>query len=639
MAARNRAAGQVPSASARPDEGLGPLLVPLGVLAALMLPYFVFSLASDDSMREVKLFAQALGGACVLFGLAVQGRENMALQPTRPRLATVAAGALAAALVLTLVSGILNGGHADPLAVLAVLAPLALVSGGTSRIGAAASGRIFLALSLAGVVTGLLAVGQRFAGLPRLPLQVPEPRFLTTALLGNPGDVAAALVFPAILLWASALSRNAPRPVRILSFLGLGIVLLGLGAAESVMPILAVLVGMLVHVLFDFRRRVLPFAAGLTLAALAIFSTGAGNRILTKLRELRSGQINRVVTQRDIGIEAAREMIRIRPFFGVGPGCFSNAFVPARLLAETRVRRRMVHFSESSHFENAHCEPFTLAAECGLPAASFGLVALGALLAGLIGRRRQAGTLPGAPESGVLFALLIAFAVLGVASFPLRLPVTSGPAAYVAGLAWSSLSTPRQSGGDPRARHRRLGLFLAAASLAALASVRLMAAMWQAEGEEKLLEFGGTAGPARLAMMPEAKASLRRSLFLRPRKAATWLALGSVLRLDQDSGGAWDSMLRSHALEERGETDLNLGRVALERGDAPTAFGFFVRAVWIFPRLLDSLPDEALPSSVEADVREAERGLTAGGLAPPLPAPVAARSFLLSPQDRFFSIF
>ena len=628
MAPRNRATGHVPAAPSRSDDGFGPLLVSLGVLSAIVLPFFVFSLASDDSMREVKLFSQAIGGACVLLGFAVRRHGPPAQPPERSRAASLTAKALLLALALAFVSGLVNGGHADPLGALAVLGPLALLSAGTSRIGAAVSDRVFVALSLSGVATALLALGQRFAGFPRLPLQFPEPRFLTTALLGNPGDVAAALTFPAVLLWAAALSAESRPRIRLLAFLGLGIVLLGLGATESVMPILAVLSGMLLHVLFDLRRRLLPFAAGLTLLAIAVFSTGAGTRILIKVQELRSGQIERVVTQRDIGIEAAREMIRIRPWFGVGPGCYSNAFVPARLLAEGRLRRRMVHFSDSSHFENAHCEPFTLAAECGLPAAFFGLLSLGALLVGLIARHRKTGrSLPGSRDIGLLFALLASFTVLSLASFPLRLSVTSGPAAYIAGLAWSALLGTRLAIVETRERKRRVGLVLLAATLTLLAFVRLLATLWQAEGEERLRELGEASPPLKLALLPDAKSCLRRSLLLRPRRSSSWLALGSILRFDQDLEGAWKALLYSHSLEERGETDLNLGRVALERGDVPTSSALFVRTIWIFPRLLDSVPDEALPASLEVDVRAIEGRLPLGGAVPPLPPSVASRSF------------
>lgn len=626
MAARNRATGLESVASSRLDDGLGPLLVPLGVLSAVVLPYFVFSLASDDSLREVKLFSQVVGGACVLLGFAVRGREAPA--PGASRIASPARWLLALALAWTFGSLLVNGGHVDPLVAVSMLGPLVLLSAGASRNGAFVAERVFAALSLAGVVTAFLAFGQRFAGFPRLPLQFPEPRFLATALLGNPGDVAAALTLPGVLLWARVLSGDARPRTRVLSFVGLVIVLLGLGATESVMPILAVLAGMLLYVLFDLRRRLVPFAAGAALVALTAFGTGAGSRMLTKVQQLRSGQYNRFVTQRDIGIESAREMIGQRPWFGVGPGCYSSAFVPARLLAESRLHRRMVHFSDSSHFENAHSEPFNVAAECGLPTAAFGILSLGALLAGLVAIHRRAGRGDSnSPDSGLLFALLASLAILSVASFPLRLPVTAGPGAYIAGLAWTALRSPGTPASETRERKRRIGFGLLAASLVVLAFVRLAATLLQAEGEERLRQLGDSAPEIRLALLPSAKSCLQQSLLLRPRRPSAWLALGSALRLDQSFDEAWESLLRSLALEERGETDLNLALLALERKDISSSNALFRRAVWVFPRLIEAAPDAALPANVELDIAEAESRLTLGGPVPPLPPVAAARTF------------
>ena len=66
-------------------------------------------------------------------------------------------------------------------------------------------------------------------------------------------------------------------------------------------------------------------------AALLAIPTGAGSRFLLKVDEIRRGDLASATTQRDIGLLAAREIIRARPLFGAGPGAFSNRFVPARL--------------------------------------------------------------------------------------------------------------------------------------------------------------------------------------------------------------------------------------------------------------------------------------------------------------------
>ena len=49
-----------------------------------------------------------------------------------------------------------------------------------------------------------LAALQRFGGVLRLPVEAPEPRFLATALIGNPGDVGAALVV--VSTWVASIN-------------------------------------------------------------------------------------------------------------------------------------------------------------------------------------------------------------------------------------------------------------------------------------------------------------------------------------------------------------------------------------------------------------------------------------------------
>src|SRR5439155_926405 len=74
---------------------------------------------------------------------------------------------------------------------------------------------------------------------------------------------------------------------------------------------------------------------------------------------------------------------------GLAAALFGHAFVPARLAAEARAKRRLVHATETAHFENAHSEPLTAAAECGLPAALVAGAVVAWLLASLFGAARR----------------------------------------------------------------------------------------------------------------------------------------------------------------------------------------------------------------------------------------------------------
>jgi hypothetical protein len=84
-------------------------------------------------------------------------------------------------------------------------------------------------------------------------------------------------------------------------------------------------------------------------------------------------------------------------------------------------------------------------------------------------------------------------------------------------------------------------------------------------------------------------------------------------------------MERSLALEERAETLLNLGRLALAKGDDAAARACFVRAVWLFPRLAAAIPPAGEPDAVVAEAARLEAALPMGGAPPPLPGPVRPR--------------
>lgn len=596
----------------RPPSDTGVLLLTLGLLLATALPFVVVSVLSDEVHHEAKLFAQAAAAALALVGLLLS-REPGAEGPPAglPRFAALALGG---AVLCALVSALARHATVDPFVALAFLSPAALFLAGAAAFAPRAAPRALSLLGFCGALTGALAFGQRFLHLPRLPLQVPEPRFLATALVGNPGEMAAGLVLPALILWSGALETDGTPRRRLLSALGFLACALGLGAAETITPILAILAGLLVHAVLSPRRRWLPLAVALLVGAGVLAATGTGARVAGKLRELRSGRIGAALTQRDIGLSAGVEMVARYPVLGVGPGSYENAFVPARVAAEQRARRRFIHYSGAAHFENAHCEPLTLAAELGVPAVLLGGAALLALLAAL-------GRTAGSGERDLLLAGLLAFLVLSLGSFPLRMPVAAGPFALVAGLAF------RRAGGRlPLASSpgtRRVLLAMGAALLLGLASTRLLSAIYQARGQRVLRE-AAAATEGKTDLLARAREDLARTVLLRPRSASAWLALGSCDRLGGEPVLAWERTARSFALEERAETDLDLGLLAAERGDLTAAHALFVRAVWLFPLLETSLDADQAPGSVQLDVEEAEARLPAGGAVPALPPEVEA---------------
>ena len=311
----------------RDDARTAPpgLLGPLGALAALSLPFFLLSLSSAEATRELKLAGQVAGAALVAAGLALEPRAGGAARPSRAaRAAALALAAFAALFTVSWGAGLLRG--RDPYDALPLLAALALFAWGASGPGGRTAGRALGLLVACGAATGLLAVLQRFAGLFRLPVEAPEPRFFASALIGNPGDVGASLVIPTLLA-ATAFLRGRGRFAAGLAFLA---GLAGLAAASTFAPLLAFAAGSAVLVALEPRRRLLPAGAAVLVAVALLAAAGLFERAASKLL---AGDVSTLTTQREIGVLSALESIRSRPLLGVGPGGFASDFVRARLAA------------------------------------------------------------------------------------------------------------------------------------------------------------------------------------------------------------------------------------------------------------------------------------------------------------------
>lgn len=570
--------------------------------AALLLPFLVISLTSDESIREVKTFAQALATGLALFSLwrfRADGHHDRHVPPRGLLITAVAAAGL---LLFSTVSGLF--GRTDPFTLVPLLAGAGLFLLGFHRTGEAVLEVLTPWLAGMAGLTGVLAVLQRHAGLFRLPFEAPEPRFFATALVGNPGDTAAAVVIPTLIALGIVLGRGSAPGKRM----GPLVCLLGgiavVAVTETMTALLALAAGSLVLLARSRAGRLSILGLALVMAILVPMS-GAGRRALQKVAQLRAGQWDAVFTQRDIGFLAASEMVRKHPLLGTGPGTFSNEFVAARLAAEARTGRRLVHRSGSAHFENAHSEPLTVAAECGVGVALAGLAGLGWVLVALIRKEEGPKERP-LVSAWTLSACLLGFGVLCVASFPLRLAVTAGPFSFLLGVAVRGISEVRFSE-SPRP-FPRWPLAAFAVLLCLSAGLRWTAFSRFAEAEGVVRDIGSAPPAIRPIALAEARLQLLSSVGIEPRRAVTWLTLGAVHSLEGDPAKAWESYKRALALEERAEIVMNLSRLASARGDLDLAEQLSLRAVWILPRLAESAPSSVDREKLLAEItrREAE---------------------------------
>jgi tetratricopeptide (TPR) repeat protein len=366
------------------------------------------------------------------------------------------------------------------------------------------------------------------------------------------------------------------------------------------------------------RGRVALVSGAALLAAAAFLYAPMRARLTGVARAVERGQWNAAFTARAAPWLAAGEMIRAHPLAGVGIGNFGAEYVPARVAAETRFRRRLVlPGMPTNSFAQAHNDYLDLLAGAGIPAGLCIVAAAAILLADLVRRGRRDR------EAAAAAALLGGSAIAAFAWFPFQIVPTALWILLEAGRA-ERLRSERAAETTGRAGGRRAA---AAAAALAIAGAGIVAAApeWRKgaalrrlrEGEALVLAAARTADPAgRSAMLRDAEEVLGEAQPALPADARPWYLLGSASLLRGDGAEALERYGRSLAIEERPETDLNLSRAYVSTGNAPAAAADAVRAVWLAPNLLRDLPEDArLP--VEQHIRRLTRALGRGRGKPP----------------------
>jgi O-antigen ligase len=255
-------------------------------------------------------------------------------------------------------------------------------------------------------------------------------RLEITSLAGNPGDLAAFLVLPALVAQANLRSPGRGRWGWLAV---LGLLLYALAATRTLTSLAALVAGSAVLWLLALPpRRAIAGTAG-ALAALALLLALAPplrQRVVEQRWQWEIGGMDSLLSGRLDGWRVAARLLRDHPLAGVGHGAFRAEFARTKLaMAAEGETFYTGHLSPS--FANVHNEYLEVAADLGWP----GLLVLawGVGVAGVAaGRaRRPAGRGPVA----LAWAGMVGLGVLALAYFPLRL----GPVAFswLALLAWT----------------------------------------------------------------------------------------------------------------------------------------------------------------------------------------------------------
>jgi tetratricopeptide (TPR) repeat protein len=120
-----------------------------------------------------------------------------------------------------------------------------------------------------------------------------------------------------------------------------------------------------------------------------------------------------------------------------------------------------------------------------------------------------------------------------------------------------------------------------------------------------------------LLVVGEAALALTRTL---PGDPRPWILGASSYLVTSQPQPALEVYREAFATGERAEIDLNLGRAYAMLGRPDNADRAFVRAGWVSPEILASLPD-ALREKPEEEIRRLTRDLYGGRMTEPPPLP------------------
>jgi O-antigen ligase len=427
-------AATAPARPARDAVAIVASAILLLILAGTALAVDTRAAAAFDSpKRLIAILGTALAAACLL----VPGRGSARAADLFRRAPVLCRAALvlaAAALVLGAIAAAASPRRLIALDTLRTIAVLSLLLPlGASRLfpkGRAAMTAVFLG---AGALNAVVAVLEARGLYSPFRLETFGARQETGAFAGNVGYLAIVLALASVVALGVLVSARRPA-LRILAAGALAVFAAGLVVNQNLTALTSVLVGSAVLLVLRFRARgLLPIGAAILAVVVAVL---AYPPLSFRARELtaaaREGRWDALVSFRGGPWAAALEMTRERPLLGFGPGTFGAEYVPHRLAAEIRAKRRFVSPLITSSYSEAHSDYLQVASDAGVPAALLAVGSFGCLLAAILAsawRRRGA-------EAMVLAAVLATGAAAALTWFPLQRPITAVPLLIVAGRAW-----------------------------------------------------------------------------------------------------------------------------------------------------------------------------------------------------------
>ena len=410
-------------------------------------------------------------------------------------------------------------------------------------------------------------------------------RLSLTGLTGNPADLAMAAV---LLLPLLLVGREDSPPTR------LEIALVSILSLTTLLTRTLTGIGALALVVFVWLIRQKSRAlwakvaiVGAVFLALAL-AAGLGTRVVSGYEQLRQSNWYHLLSARGDGWSAASEMVRARPFSGVGAANYDYLYYPSRLSWFHRYGGIGNRGEVASHFKAAHNDPLQIAAELGV----LGILWLIVFLVTLAGARKRAG-----PLISLAAAAYTPFAIL---HYPTHMTVALIPIALVMGEIVGKSENPQRVEWL-RARVPVAFVLMILAIVGAGWQLRRVAAdLWVGSLDMVLAVSQQEAPEVRTRNAAAVEAGVLSRIDAMPRLAPTlWRTVGRARLMRHDFNGAEKAFRTAYSGWPHEDADFYLGLTLVSQGRRSEGLQHLGRVCRTNRALVRLIPDPDLRRSVE----------------------------------------
>jgi O-antigen ligase len=245
----------------------------------------------------------------------------------------------------------------------------------------------------------------------------------STAFTGHPNDAGVYLLGATV---AAVVAVTVARGTwRVLYALVAMLLLTGILASATRTAMIAFAISMFAFALYrPWKQSLVIFGTILIIAATAFATSALLRRQFQVLIDAaRQQRYDRLTSERLMPFLTAISMFRKHPLMGVGPGCFRYHYMDERLALTSELPPNLTR-SFPQNFGETHNDHLQIAAETGLPGYLLFIAALVIVALPAFRKLEPHAPVKTAYARSLAIPLVVAFAVVALAQFPLQIAAT-----------------------------------------------------------------------------------------------------------------------------------------------------------------------------------------------------------------------